>query len=74
IGLVVLTGGVFRQRDAAGLAAAARTVRHDAVLAPLLARAEVRVDSESVLAPAGLLAAHGREVAAGGLLAEHLTG
>ncbi|WP_226353196.1 glutamate mutase L [Pseudonocardia sp. ICBG601] len=46
-------GGVFRQRDAAGLAAAARTVRHDAVLAPLLARAEVRVDSESVLAPAG---------------------
>lgn len=74
IGLVVLTGGVFRQRDAAGLAAAARTVRHDAVLAPLLARAEVRVDSESVLAPAGLLAAHGREVAASGLLAEHLTG
>ncbi|MYW75821.1 hypothetical protein GTW08_27360 [Pseudonocardia sp. SID8383] len=70
----MLTGGVFRQRDAAGLAAAARTVRHDAVLAPLLARAEVRVDSESVLAPAGLLAAHGREVAAGGLLAEHLTG
>ncbi|MEJ8281488.1 glutamate mutase L [Pseudonocardia spirodelae] len=74
IGLVVLTGGVFRQRDAAGLAAAARTVRHDGALCAALGGAEVVVDSESVLAPAGLLAAHGREAAARSLLAEHLPG
>ncbi|MBC3193767.1 glutamate mutase L [Pseudonocardia sp. C8] len=74
IGLVVLTGGVFRQRDPAGLAAVAGTVRHDPVLLPALAQVEVRVDSESVLAPAGLLAAHGRHGAARSLLAERLPG
>ena len=72
IGLVVLTGGVFRQRDPAGLAAVAETVRRDPVLLAALAQVDVRVDSESVLAPAGLLAAHGREEAARALLAERL--
>ncbi|MEQ3550733.1 glutamate mutase L [Pseudonocardia nematodicida] len=74
IGLVVLTGGVFRQRDAAGLAAAAATVRHDPALAVALAAAEVRIDVESVLAPAGLLARHGREAAARELLRERFAG
>ncbi|BBG04422.1 MULTISPECIES: glutamate mutase L [Pseudonocardia] len=74
IGLVVLTGGVFRQRDPAGLAAVAATVRHDPALTAALAQVDVEIDSESVLAPAGLLAAHGRERAAGALLAERLLG
>lgn len=74
IGLVVLTGGVFRQRDPAGLAAVAATVRRDPALMTALAQVDVEVDSESVLAPAGLLAAHGRERAAGALLAERLLG
>lgn len=74
IGLVVLTGGVFRQRDADGLAAVAETVRRDPVVLTALAQVDVRVDSESVLAPAGLLAAHGREAAARALLAERLPG
>lgn len=72
IGLVVLTGGVFRQRDPAGLAAAAETVRRDPELVGPLGRATVRVDSGSVLAPAGLLAAHGRAAAAETLLRDHL--
>ncbi|WP_156819564.1 hypothetical protein [Pseudonocardia sp. HH130630-07] len=74
VGLVVLTGGVFRQRDAAGLAAVAATVRRDPVLLGVLAQVEVRVDSESVLAPAGLLASHGRHAAARSVLAERLLG
>ena len=74
IGLVVLTGGVFRQNDPAGLAAVAETVRRDPVLMDALARVAVRVDSGSVLAPAGLLAAHGRGPAAETLLRDHLLG
>lgn len=74
IGLVVLTGGVFRQRDPAGLAAVAATVHRDPVLMGPLAQVDVRVDSGSVLAPAGLLAGHGREAAARALLAEQLLG
>ncbi|MDN5914618.1 MAG: glutamate mutase L [Pseudonocardia sp.] len=72
IGLVVLTGGVFRQRDAAGLVALAETVRRDPVLMGPLAQVAVRVDSGSVLAPAGLLASHGRAPAAETLLRDHL--
>ncbi|MFP5069604.1 glutamate mutase L [Pseudonocardia nantongensis] len=74
IGLVVLTGGVFRQRDPAGLAAAAATVHRDPVLMGPLTQVDVRVDSGSVLAPAGLLVRHGREAAARALLAEQLLG
>ncbi len=72
IGLVVLTGGVFRQRDTAGLSAVAETVRRDPVLMGPLAEVPVRVDSGSVLAPAGLLASHGRTPAAETLLRDHL--
>ncbi len=74
IGLVVLTGGVFRQRDRAALAAVAETVRRDAGVMELVGDVEVRVDSGSVLAPAGLLATHGRGAAAATLLGDHLLG
>ncbi len=72
IGLVVLTGGVFRQRDRAALIAVAETVRRDPGLMELAGDVEVRVDSGSVLAPAGLLATHGRAGAAATLLRDHL--
>jgi hypothetical protein len=74
IGLVVLTGGVFRQRDRAALVAVAETVRRDPGLMELAGDVEVRVDSGSVLAPAGLLATHGRAGAAATLLRDHLLG
>ena len=74
IGLIVLTGGVFRQRDRAGLSAVAETVRRDPGLMDLVGDVDVRVDSGSVLAPAGLLAAHGRASAVATLLGDHLLG
>jgi uncharacterized protein (TIGR01319 family) len=74
IGLVVLTGGVFRQRDRAALTAVAETVRRDPGLMELVGDVEVRVDGGSVLAPAGLLATHGRAGAAATLLRDHLLG
>jgi ADP-dependent NAD(P)H-hydrate dehydratase / NAD(P)H-hydrate epimerase len=74
VGLIVLTGGVFRQRDRAGLTAVAGTVRRDPGVMELAGDAEVRVDSGSVLAPAGLLATHGRAGAAATLLRDHLLG
>ena len=46
IGLLVLTGGVFRRPDASGLAAVVATVRNDIVLETLLAKARVAVDAE----------------------------
>ncbi|TCK20555.1 glutamate mutase L [Pseudonocardia endophytica] len=74
VGLIVLTGGVFRQRDRAALTAVAETVRRDPGVMELAGDAEVRVDSGSVLAPAGLLATHGRAAAAATLLRDHLLG
>jgi hypothetical protein len=74
VGLVVLSGGVFRQRDAAGLGAVVGTLQQDPVLAPVLASASVLVDADFALAPAGLLAAHDRCVAAEALLRDHLLG
>lgn len=73
-GLLVLSGGVFRQRDRAGLAAVASTLQADAVLAPLLDGTRVLVDGDFAVAPAGLLAAHGRPDAAAALLHDHLLG
>lgn len=72
LGLVVLTGGVFRQRDPDGLATVVATLRADTQLAPVLAGAPVLVDSDFVVAPAGLLAARGRTAAAEALLRDHL--
>ena len=75
LGLVVLSGGVFRQRDrAGGLAAVVATLRTDPVLAPALADVPVVVDSDFAVAPAGLLAARGRTTAAESLLRDHLLG
>jgi hypothetical protein len=59
VGLVVLTGGVFRQPDSAGLGAVRDTLRADADLRDLLAGTPVAVDDGFALAPAGLLAAAG---------------
>jgi ADP-dependent NAD(P)H-hydrate dehydratase / NAD(P)H-hydrate epimerase len=74
VGLVVLSGGVFRQRDAAGLAALVSTLQGDPVLAPALGSASVLVDADFAVAPAGLLAAHDRVAAAESLLRDHLLG
>jgi uncharacterized protein (TIGR01319 family) len=74
VGLLVLTGGVFRRPDANGLAAVVATLRNDTVLAPLLAIARVAVDADFAVTPAGLLAAAGRTDAARALLRDHLLG
>jgi uncharacterized protein (TIGR01319 family) len=74
IGLLVLTGGVFRRPDANGLAAVVATVCHDTVLAPLLAKTRVALDADFAVTPAGLLAAAGRTDAARALLHDHLLG
>lgn len=75
LGLVVLSGGVFRQRDPwGGLAAVEQTLRSDPVVAPVLDEVPVVVDADFAVAPAGLLAAHGRESAAESLLRDHLLG
>jgi uncharacterized protein (TIGR01319 family) len=72
LGLVVLSGGVFRQRDPDGLGAVVATLRADAELAPAVGRAPILVDADFVVAPAGLLAARGRGTAAEALLRDHL--
>lgn len=59
VGLVVLTGGVFRQPDSAGLGAVRDTLRADDELRELLGSCPVAVDDGFALAPAGLLAAAG---------------
>lgn len=59
VGLVVLTGGVFRQPDSAGLGAVRDTLRGDVELRDLLGGTPVAVDDGFALAPAGLLAAAG---------------
>ncbi|HEY2098661.1 MAG: hypothetical protein QOI50_7055 [Pseudonocardiales bacterium] len=64
IGLVVLSGGVFRQPDQVGMEAVRRTVRTDPVLRGLLEHCPMAVDDGFALAPAGLLAARGRIKAA----------
>jgi ADP-dependent NAD(P)H-hydrate dehydratase / NAD(P)H-hydrate epimerase len=74
VGLLVLIGGVFRRPDANGLAAMVATLRADPVLAPLLAKAQVALDADFALTPAGLLAAAGRTRAARSLLHDHLLG
>lgn len=75
VGLLVLSGGVFRRRDPwGGLAAVESTLRTDPVLASTLAGVPVVVDADFAVAPAGLLAAHGRGAAAEALLRDHLLG
>lgn len=64
VGLVVITGGVFRQPDSGGLAAIRDTLRADTVLKELLEGCPVAMDDGYALAPAGLLVAAGRPRAA----------
>jgi MutL protein len=68
-GLLVLSGGVFRHADAGALAVIEKSLREDAVLRPILRHADLRVDADYVLAPAGLLAHTGAAPAADALLA-----
>ena len=74
IGLLVLTGGVFRRPDGHALAAVVATLRADVELAALLAKARVAVDADFAVAPAGMLAAAGHAEAARTLLQDHLLG
>jgi len=75
VDLVVLSGGVFRRHDpSGGLAAVASTLRTDPELANLLDGVPMLVDTDFAVAPAGLLAAHGRSAAADTLLRDHLLG
>jgi ADP-dependent NAD(P)H-hydrate dehydratase / NAD(P)H-hydrate epimerase len=64
VGLVVLTGGVFRQPDEAGLSSVRATLRNDVALRGLLERCPIAVDDGFALAPAGLLARAGKVHAA----------
>jgi uncharacterized protein (TIGR01319 family) len=75
LGLVVLTGGVFRQRDSGGgLTAVVSTLASDPVLAPALDGVPTLVDADFAVPPAGLLATHARPAAAEALLRDHLLG
>jgi uncharacterized protein (TIGR01319 family) len=74
VGLLVLTGGVFRRPDAQALAAVVATLRVDVELAAVLAKAQVALDADFAVAPAGMLAAAGHEEAARVLLEDHLLG
>jgi uncharacterized protein (TIGR01319 family) len=71
-GLLVLSGGVFRHADPERLSAVERELRADPTLRPVLRPAHVVVDSDYVLAPAGLLAGAGHPEAADALLASRL--
>jgi uncharacterized protein (TIGR01319 family) len=67
-GLLVLSGGVFRHADPTRITAIADRLRADPVLRPVLRNANVVVDQQYVLAPAGLLADAGHPVTADALL------
>ena len=71
-GLVVLSGGVFRQRERAALEAVVSTVQADPAAGRALRDVQV-VSTPTTVPPAGLLAAHGRGAAAT-LLRDHLLG
>lgn len=71
-GLLVLSGGVFRHAAPARLAEIDAALRADPILRPILRTATSVVDTDYVLAPAGLLAAAGHGTAADTLLAAHL--
>ncbi|HEX4724861.1 MAG TPA: glutamate mutase L [Pseudonocardiaceae bacterium] len=72
-GLLVLSGGVFRHADAARLATITDQLKTDAVLRPILRHADIVVDRQYVLAPAGLLADAGHPDIADALLRNTFT-
>ena len=74
VGLLVLSGGVFRRPDAHALAAVVATLQADVELAGLLAKVRVAVDADFAVAPAGMLSAAGHVEAARSLLEDHLLG
>ncbi len=75
LGLVVLAGGVFRQRaDQGELGAVVSTLSSDPALAPALSGVPMLVDTDFAVPPAGLLAEHDRTAAAEALLRDHLLG
>ena len=75
IGLLVLTGGVFRRPDASrAWRRSWRRCGQTSSSPGLLAKAQVAVDADFVVAPAGMLAAAGHDEAARTLLQDHLLG
>lgn len=66
--LLVLSGGVFRYAAQPAITELGQTLRADPVLRPVLRRAVISVDADSVLAPAGLLTDAGHAAAADALL------
>lgn len=67
-GLLVLAGGAFRHAAPGALATITATLRDDPVVRPVLRHARLLVDTDYVLAPAGLLAHAGLPAAAGALV------
>ncbi|RJQ80955.1 hypothetical protein D5S17_05915 [Pseudonocardiaceae bacterium YIM PH 21723] len=57
VGLLVVSGGVYRQPGTAALGQLSARIATDPVLRPILSKATVVVDREYVLGPAGLLPA-----------------
>lgn len=72
VGMLVLSGGVFRHAPAEMLGAVESALRADPVLRPVLRHARLVVDRRYVLAPAGLLVGAGVDAAAENLLRTHL--
>ncbi|EWC64634.1 Protein mutL [Actinokineospora spheciospongiae] len=70
IGLLILSGGPFRHAES--VAEVETALRSDPALRPHLRTAAVAVDTDYVLAPAGLLAAAGHRSAAENLLTTRL--
>ncbi|GLZ38482.1 glutamate mutase L [Actinokineospora sp. NBRC 105648] len=67
-GLLVLSGGVFRHASAEALHEIHAALTSDPVLRPVLRQARIVVDTDYVLAPAGLLTEAGHHPAANRLL------
>ncbi|HEY0805841.1 MAG TPA: glutamate mutase L, partial [Pseudonocardiaceae bacterium] len=72
-GLLVLSGGVFRHADSTRLDKITRMLREDPLLRPVIRHADIVVDTDYVLAPAGLLADAGHPEIADALLANSFT-
>jgi uncharacterized protein (TIGR01319 family) len=72
-GLLVLSGGVVRHADPARLNKITEMLRQDPLLRPVIRHADIVVDTDYVLAPAGLLADAGHPEIADALLANSFT-